>query len=570
MYQQKVADILTNSENYELVNMTAGMLEKKVTAELNMKSLKRLPADVYAGLFPKETRLPDFYGLPKIHKSNAPLRPVVAAYDSPLTAISILLERILHQLLPFVPAHIPNTVGATLSLKNTFQSLKVPPGAIIVTMDVVAMYPSIPIEDGISAVISKLRQHEEDIDTLGLPLEDIESLLRFVLTNNFFKFGDKVYRQKTGVAMGNHLAPPLAIVFMDRLESRMLQSAEARPEVYHRYVDDCLMVWCHGEAELRRFVDHCNRQHPSIRFTWESSLNGEPVNFMDMSICILPDYRLQYELYQKSTNSGINLNFESCIPQHIKRSVAAQQFRRASMLSSDPTAEQRSKEKIKVLLESNNFPPSEVKKAETVSRGPHAKHRKQDQCKIILRLPFCSDGLDRKIRRLVRKSRLPIMVTYKHGASIQEKLVRSALLPRTCTVHDKFLEQRNLEKRPRGKPRDDCTSCKAGLDPKLCDRQGAVYLLTCRLCSEEYVGESHRAIRTRIAEHHMQARNRYSETAWGEHMKTHPQKKVDKEPVFTARLLAIERNDIARKAREAIEIRERRPTINRNKGWTIN
>ena len=216
-YQQKVADILTNSESYELVNMTAGMLEKKVTAELNMKSLKRLPADVYAGLFPKETRLPDFYGLPKIHKSNAPLRPVVAAYDSPLTAISILLERILHQLLPFVPAHIPNTVAATLSLKNTFQSLKVPPGAIIVTMDVVAMYPSIPIEDGISAVISKLRQHEEDIDTLGLPLEDIESLLRFVLTNNFFKFGDKVYRQKTGVAMGNHLAPPLAIVFMDRL-----------------------------------------------------------------------------------------------------------------------------------------------------------------------------------------------------------------------------------------------------------------------------------------------------------------------------------------------------------------
>ena len=31
-HQQKVADILTNSKSYELVNMTVGMLEKKVTA----------------------------------------------------------------------------------------------------------------------------------------------------------------------------------------------------------------------------------------------------------------------------------------------------------------------------------------------------------------------------------------------------------------------------------------------------------------------------------------------------------------------------------------------------------
>ena len=144
----------------------------------------------------KDTSLPEFYGLPKIHKSNAPLRPVVAAFDGPLTPVSILLERILHQLLKFVPAHIKDTTAATRSLRRIFPELKVPKNVIIVTMDVVAWYPSIPIDNGISAVRGKLEWHKDEVDTGGLSIEDIEKLLRLVLNNNFFKFGDKVYRQK--------------------------------------------------------------------------------------------------------------------------------------------------------------------------------------------------------------------------------------------------------------------------------------------------------------------------------------------------------------------------------------
>ena len=84
-------------------------------------------------------------------------------------------------------------------------------------MDVVALYPSIPIKDGVEAVLDKLDEHEEEIDTGGLSRDEIESLLSLVLQNNCFKFGEKVYRQKKGVAVGNHLAPPLsfAILFMD-------------------------------------------------------------------------------------------------------------------------------------------------------------------------------------------------------------------------------------------------------------------------------------------------------------------------------------------------------------------
>ena len=37
---------------------------------------------------------------------------------------------------------------------------------------------------------------------------------------------------------------------------------------YDRYVDECLMVWNHGETELTRFLKHCIQQHPNIQFTW--------------------------------------------------------------------------------------------------------------------------------------------------------------------------------------------------------------------------------------------------------------------------------------------------------------
>ena len=52
-------------------------------------------------------------------------------------------------------------------------------------MDVVAFYPSIPIKDGVEAVLDKLDEHEEEIDTGGLSRDEIEPLLSLVLQNNF-------------------------------------------------------------------------------------------------------------------------------------------------------------------------------------------------------------------------------------------------------------------------------------------------------------------------------------------------------------------------------------------------
>ena len=173
---------------------------------------------------------------------------------------------------------------------------------------------------------------------------------------------------------------------------------------------------------------------------------------------------------------------------------------------------------------------------------------------------------------MVRKSNLPVRVVYGQAPTLKQRLVRSALLPSGCTIHDKFVEEQQQSKRRPDSPREDCISCPAGLKETLCDWQFAVYSLTCTICSKEYIGETQMPIRARVQEHFADIRNRRKDTSWGEHVLSF-HKDIDwskeKTPIFMARILAFEENVVRRKAREAIEIRDRKPEVNRNGGWQL-
>ena len=64
----------------------------------------------------------------------------------------------------------------------------VPDGAILVTADVVGLYPSIPHKAGLEA----LRRRVNERETFEIPTEDIVQMAEFVLKNNFFEFNGEV------------------------------------------------------------------------------------------------------------------------------------------------------------------------------------------------------------------------------------------------------------------------------------------------------------------------------------------------------------------------------------------
>ena len=71
--------------------------------------------------------------------------------------------------------------------------------------------------------------------------------VRARVNNNYVRFGQKYFKQTVDVAMGSRIAPPLAIVFMDAVESLLLTSKDSQyqPVTYMRYIDDVLGIWTH-------------------------------------------------------------------------------------------------------------------------------------------------------------------------------------------------------------------------------------------------------------------------------------------------------------------------------------
>ena len=63
----------------------------------------------------------------------------------------------------------------------------------------------------------------------NIPVDDLVSLAKLVLENNFFEFDENVSRQKLGTAIGTKFAPGFANIFMG-------YSCELKPWVWWRFL----------------------------------------------------------------------------------------------------------------------------------------------------------------------------------------------------------------------------------------------------------------------------------------------------------------------------------------------
>ena len=192
---------------------------------------------------------------------------------------SLPLETILKQLLAFIPTHLSDTKNFMTRVADHCRSQPLSEDAIFFSIDAVNLYGSIPVEEAIEAAKQKLDEHRQDIETFGLSLEGICTLLEQCLKNNVFSFGDDYYRQKQGIAMGNHCAPPLAIIFLDRFEQQALMSAPLKPDFLARCIDDYAGIRSHAEEGLLGFLQHLNSLLPHMKFTLDHSQGDRGVPF---------------------------------------------------------------------------------------------------------------------------------------------------------------------------------------------------------------------------------------------------------------------------------------------------
>ena len=292
---------------------------------------------------PSDTVPARFYLLPKVHKTGVPGRPVVWACSSPTEGLSEIGDHFLQPLISSIPSYIKDT---NHFLQKLHSLGPLPPDAILVTIDVVALYPSIPHSDGLSALREFLELHNFPVST-SRALVDMAEL---VLTKNLFEFNKDFYLQLAGTAIGTKMAPAYANIFMSVLEQQLLATSPLTPDVWLRFIDDIFMVWTHGRETLDAFMAHLNAAHPSIKFTSDSST--ETVNFLDVQVLKDPLGHIHTDLYTKPTDTHQYLLQSSAHPNHVKRSIAYSQALRILRICSDPdTADTRCSELAEFLTQ---------------------------------------------------------------------------------------------------------------------------------------------------------------------------------------------------------------------------
>ena len=105
------------------------------------------------------------------------------------------------------------------------------------------------------------------------------------MTLNCFTFSLEIFKQINGVAMGTKMGPNYANLFVGYVEEQIFNQFDGpKPELFGRYIDDCLGATSCTKKELERFIGFVNSFHPALKFTWEISETS--VTFLDINISV--------------------------------------------------------------------------------------------------------------------------------------------------------------------------------------------------------------------------------------------------------------------------------------------
>ena len=170
-------------------------------------------------------RIPIFYTLTKIHKPKPVGRPIISGCEGPTEKISSFVDSLLQ---PISRQH-KSYLKDTTDFINFIEETKVSENTILVSMDVTSLYTNIPQEEGITTVYAYETFHNNNPP---IPSRYLRDMLRLILKENSFQFNGENYLQIHGTAVGTKMAVAFANIFMNEVETKMLDESNIKPIQY--------------------------------------------------------------------------------------------------------------------------------------------------------------------------------------------------------------------------------------------------------------------------------------------------------------------------------------------------
>ena len=172
--------------------------------------------------------------------SEVPGRSVISNCGTLTEKVSEFLDGELKSVMQEGWSYIKDSGDFIKKLKNIDH---IPQDAIMVTADVVGLYPSIPHDAGLKV----LRKVFDNRKNNNISTDDLTKTAEFVLKNNYFELNEKVKKQISGTVIGTKFAPR---ILMDQFETKFLETQEDKPLVWFRYIDDVFFIWTQGKEKF--------------------------------------------------------------------------------------------------------------------------------------------------------------------------------------------------------------------------------------------------------------------------------------------------------------------------------
>lgn len=400
--------------------------------------------------------VPKLYGLPKTHKNPLKMRPIISNCNSPLEKLAKWVTEEWKKLKPPQGLFVKNSFDFLERIRN----IRIEEDEILISFDVESLYPSIPIPETMDLLKIWLNETEPD----ERKREVYHKIASTCMNWNCCSFNDIFYKIEEGTSMGNSLSPFLANLFMSNLESN-LQKESDFPKIWLRYVDDIFAII--KKNDIDGMLHKLNNKHPKIHFTHEVE-QDKCIPFLDMCIHRKGDKSLEVSVYRKPTNVPRYIPSDSFCPiQHKKAAFNSMVYR----LCKFPLNAKSYMEELKYIKYTANI-------------------NGYNETMI--------DSLVNKLSKRIRRENVTTLGT--SNLTNSNRRMKICFYPTITNKLKKVFNKQNIDLvfANDGKLKHLLGSTK-DKTPK--EMKSGIYKIECNECSEIYIGQTSRNIKTRYEEH---------------------------------------------------------------------
>ena len=459
------------------------------------------------------------FGTIKTHKEGNPLRLITSCCGTAIENLSTFTEFYLKPLAQNLPPFVKDTTDFLQKIEELNKMGPFSENSLLVSWDVVAMFPNIDNILGINAVIEALQARPVKFPSTDCIVEAVEICLKH--NNSFFE--DDNFLQIHGTAMGPKNACSYADLAMGIIDKRA-KSGEIKPNLWWRYRDDIFDLWTQGPVKLNELTDFINSLYPTIKFTLVSSPNS--LNVLDLTLNLVNGF-IQTDIYSKPTDNHIYLLRNSAHPAHVTRAIPYGVATRIGRNCSTDEAFIKRSSEYQGYLYNRGYNPGLVSQqfgtAQSISRETLLQPQPKDSKKIF---PLVLDFNPRlpSIGKIIRKHKHLIY----NSPSLKNIFPVGSIIPA-------FRRTKNIKEILSSKPREQhrasdnqrgCFRCTAKCDLcqnflkesncftststnrtypitqiLSCKSKNVIYLVTCKKCKVQYVGSTSNEFKIRFRNH---------------------------------------------------------------------